>query len=62
MFLVWYMLFLEGDIPFLFIEIWEESIGLLRGVVYFCQAEAVCQGQSLGIDACTANDIDILFP
>ena len=61
MLLVGFVLFLEGDIPFLFVKVWEESIGLLRRVVYFSQAKAVGEGQSLGIDTRAANDIGLLF-
>ena len=61
MLLVGLMLFLEGDIPLAAIKVREESIGLLRSVVYFSQAKAVGKGQSLGIDTRAANDIDFLI-
>ena len=61
MFPVGIVLFTEGYIPFLLVKVGEEGICLLWRVVYFCQAEAVGQGQSLCIDARSADDIDILF-
>ena len=61
MLLVGFVLFPEGNVPFVFVEVWEEGICLLWRIMYLCQAKAVGKGQSLGIDACTANDIYFLL-
>ena len=59
MFLVGFVLFSEGNFPLILVERREVSIGFLRSIVDFCQAEPICEWKSLCINACSTNDINV---
>jgi hypothetical protein len=55
-FLVAFVIFSESLAPFVFVEIREERVCLLRGVVYVCKAQAVSDFQTFSIDGRSSDD------
>ncbi len=59
--LIGLMRLVEGEIPFQFIEIREESVGMGWRIIDQRQAETVGEGHGLAIDGSSSDDINFLI-